>query len=435
VAPEDSRTGACLLPEKVAARWRAATRRGQFVIAVLLLVFSVVGCVARPGPDRIVLVVIDTLRRDRLSCYGSPTPTPNIDALAARGTRFTNASSSFHQTTMSMAALFTGRTPSIESEDAQHPLPWNGTNWCGLARFTGPGGACVPASVPTLAGALRKAGYATVGIVSNPHLFRPTGYDRGFEEWVEVRRLHDDTRLAAQGRAGQQVNAAVRDWLGRRQSDRFFLYVHYMDVHDWVIVGTTYEQGVVASDRFFGELRDMLAAEQLLDDAVVVLTADHGEALGEPHPLRSTLTHYGNPSYETVLGVPLIVAPPVGGDPARFIRSDDTFRLVKTLAGVGDDTPMDLASDELLLTEQSYRTYRKGRWKSMWARGDGTLHLFDLERDPGELKDVASAHPEQALAHRHRVDVIVRALAVAGRREGARSPADRERLRSLGYLE
>ena len=74
-------------------------------------------CAPEPTPpQRIVLVVVDTLRRDALGCYGAPQPTPHIDALARRGQRFERALASYHQTSMSMAALFTGRTPSIEME-------------------------------------------------------------------------------------------------------------------------------------------------------------------------------------------------------------------------------------------------------------------------------------------------------------------------------
>ena len=140
------------------------------------------------APERVILIVVDTLRRDHLSCYGAARPTPNIDRIAADGMLFRNALASYHQTSMSMASLFTGRTPSIEFGTLDKPLFWNGETWCGLARFAKEGGdaSCVPAGVPTLAEGLRAAGYWTIGIASNQFLYEPSGYSRGFDDWVEV---------------------------------------------------------------------------------------------------------------------------------------------------------------------------------------------------------------------------------------------------------
>jgi len=91
---------------------------GVLIWAVIVgLLSGVVGCgfKGEGPPQRIILVLIDTLRRDHLSCYGSKVRTPHIDAVARRGQIFVNAYSSFHQTSMSMASLFTGRTPSLET--------------------------------------------------------------------------------------------------------------------------------------------------------------------------------------------------------------------------------------------------------------------------------------------------------------------------------
>ena len=133
---------------------------------------------ARPGPPaRILLVVVDTLRAESLALYGGSTVTPQLAALAQRGQLFRQARAAFHQTSASMAALFTGRTPSIESPDPSRTLHWNGTTWCGLARFAAEPsrGECVPASLDTLAERLGRAGYWTIGVASN---------DRGSRRYV-----------------------------------------------------------------------------------------------------------------------------------------------------------------------------------------------------------------------------------------------------------
>ncbi len=403
-------------------------------------------------PARIILIVIDTLRRDYLSCYGSTTPTPHIDAMAARGQVFTNAVSSYHQTSMSMAALFTGHTPSISSGDPERSLPWTGTTWCGLSRFaTRDARECVPTGVPTLAEELGAAGYWTVGVVSNALLFRPYGYDRGFREWIQVGRP-----WRAPNDAGV-VNQAVRDWLARRPSDRFFLYVHYMDVHGRSAKGASfdaatqdgaYAAAVVATDTAIGELLGALDAAGLGDDTAIVLTGDHGEALGETRLQTGISGHSGNPSFEPVLRVPLIVLPAPGNDSAHPIRTEDVFRMIKHLAGLPSPEPGELEPDELLLEEIKFRTYRKGNWKSIWPRANpvaveglpktfGHLTkpvLFNVTDDPNEAVDVAERYPEIVAAHRKRIDALTEKLAAAPVVGATLSPLDRKRLQKLGYL-
>lgn len=97
------------------------------------------------GKDKhIILIVVDTLRSDYLSPYGSSLPTRNVERLAANGQIFSEVVASFHQTSMSMASLFTGQTPSIESGQRKYALPQSGRNWCGLSRFSAPHDTCVP---------------------------------------------------------------------------------------------------------------------------------------------------------------------------------------------------------------------------------------------------------------------------------------------------
>jgi arylsulfatase A-like enzyme len=408
---------------------------------------------ARRGPRgaaRIVLVVVDTLRRDHVSAYASRVPTPNMDALAARGQVFENVFASFHQTTMSMAAMFTGRTPSIETGKPGEPLPFNGSTWCGMARFAaGDGDTCVPRSLPTLAERLRSAGYWTIGVVSNHFLYEPSGFSRGFDDWTEVDRRPPVAVAGPASQAGlpdprstrswKQVNPAVDEALARRQSDRFFLYVHYLDVHDYAVLEDplAYAQAVRAMDEGLGQLLAALEGKGLLEDAVVVLTSDHGERLGEDHRFPGELRpgHYGNPSWQEVLRVPLIVAPPVFGDPKRFLRTQDFYALLLEIAGLTPERTEDTRADELFVGEERYRTYREGRWKTVLRRSDGRAFLYDLEADPDERRDLAQSHAPRVLAHRRRIDELSRALAAAPVARRELSEEERERLRALGYLE
>jgi len=403
---------------------------------------------ARRGPERIVFVVVDTLRRDHVSAYDAKVDTPNMAALAARGQVFENAVASFHQTSMSMAAIFTGRTPSIETGTPTATLPWNGSTWCGLARFrSGEGDTCIPRSLPTLAERLREAGYWTIGVASNQFLYEPSGFGRGFDDWTEVDRRkaltgpasREGIENARQSRTWRNVNRAVEAALARRESDRFFLYVHYIDVHDYRFQQRSYAQAVQEMDTAFGRLLGELGAQGLLDGAVVVLTSDHGERLGEAHGLPGELPnnygHYGNPSWQEMLRIPLIVAPPVVADPARFVRTQDLYALLLGIAGVSAPATNDTRPDELFVSELFFRTYREGRFKTAVRRKDGRAFLYDLEADPHEQRDLSAAETLRVHAHRMRLNELSEELAAAAAPQRELSEEEKERLRTLGYLD
>lgn len=427
-------------------RWTAGAFRrwlGRAFVALL----AAGGCGGGDGssPERIVLILVDALRRDHLSPYGGSANTPNVERLARNGIVYENAYASFHQTTMSMGAMFSGRTPSLSSGNPEQSVAWNADNWCGLARFgTGGGGACFPDAMPRLGEVLRDRGYTTIGVTSNALLFNPFGFSRGFDQWVEVPDLGRAGQLALLGqtwkessanRSASEVNAALAAALARRKSDRFFLYVHYMDVHDWAAVNVPYRDAVETVDRAIGELLDQLEREGLLDGAVVILTSDHGESLDEEHLLSTTPRHLGNPSFEPVLAVPLIVSGAELPHEGPLIRSEDLFRILQRLAGDSPEPESDLLPDEVFLTEMAYRTYRRGRWKSYSGRFEGTFRLVDLEEDPGELRDVAPENPEVAEIHRKRVDALTARLAAPDAPLLEIDERLLDLLRSLGYME
>ena len=390
---------------------------------------------------RIILIVVDTLRRDHVSPYGSAVVTPNVQRLADDGQVFSNAIASFHQTTMSMAALFTARMPSLETGDSKHPLSWNGSSWCGMARFAaGPEDTCVPQGLTTLAEELKNAGYTTVGVVSNRHLFRPAGYDQGFDEWIEVAvdDPHQIRKIRYRERSGFQVQKAVNEVLARVPDQPLFLYVHYMDAHDYGNRPETYPDAVSRADEHLGRLLDGLEERGLLADAVVFFTSDHGEILEESYRGYHTRSHNGNPSFQPVLEIPLIVAPTLFEDTDTLIRSQDVAGLVLRAAGIEAEPGPEraVARDELFLGELGYLTYRKGRFKSIFYRRQmRKWSLFDLDADPHESVNIIAREPEVGLQHLARVGELVKALAASGLGERGLSEEDRTRLRALGYLD
>jgi arylsulfatase A-like enzyme len=422
-------------------------RRGLTGLSIALLL---IGCELETqpssSPERIILIVVDTLRRDHVSVYASKlapseVETPNIDRLAAGGQIFQNASSAFHSTTMSMAALFSGRTPSIEFGDARAALDWNTFASCGMSRFARVDGddACVPDAVETLAEDLRAAGYWTAGIVSNKLLFRPYGFDQGFDLWFEVGRVPPGAKLnarqSARIRTAQHVNKSVLSILANRKSDRFFLYIHYIDVHDWILFDISYAESVRRFDKHLGELLDALESEGLLEDTAIIFTSDHGEMLIDHHLDFKISRHYGNPSFEPLLRVPLIVKPSLDTPSDAFVRGQDIRGLVREIAGLEGSPAPDLEPDELLVTERFYQTYRKGNWKSMWERNQKHLMLFDLDADPNELTNLAGERTDVLKAHRKRVDELVIKFSSDERSTQRLSEEDLDRLRALGYLE
>ncbi len=394
-----------------------------------------------PGPRaNVVLIVVDTLRRDRLSCYGGDVATPHLDALAAQGTRFEHAVGSFHQTSMSMAALFTGRTPSLETSDLAHPLAWTGKTWCGLARYARPDGSdlCIPASVPTLAESLREAGLWTIGVATNAFLFDPSGFSRGFDDWNQLDTRPPDERAEATVKRPTQllaaeagdVNRTALAALDRRRPGRFFLYVHYMDVHDYGVRQVPYDAQVKRVDAAVGELLAALRARGLEGDTAVVLTADHGEMLGE----RNVWGHMGNPSFEPVLRIPLLVSPAVPGDVSGVVRTQDVGDVVRSAAGLAPRPAGQLAPGELFLTEIAFQTYRKDGLKAYVQRSKDEFSLWEIEEGGGERLLSPGARPDAARDYAARMRTLSAELATAPRSTAGPTPEDRARLEALGYL-
>ena len=238
----------------------------------------------RDAERNILLVTIDTLRGDALGSYGGRAATPNLDALAARGARFTFAHSHAVLTLPSHASILTGRYP------YEHGIRDN----AGFRVRDGRDVAGDPAQV---------TGFATGAFVSAFPLDQRYGLQAGFDEYDDrISEVGKTTEVAVPERRADVTVTAALDWIGR-QSGKWFGWVHVFDPHapyaapdDWRAryPSDAYAGEVAWTDFALGPLLSLL--EQQTRPTVVIVTADHGESLGE----HGEMTH-GVFAYEATL--------------------------------------------------------------------------------------------------------------------------------------
>jgi arylsulfatase A-like enzyme len=424
------------------------------------------GCAPEPAPRasfsgmNLILISVDTLRADRLGCYGYERPTsPAIDDLAESGVRFERVVAESSWTLPSHMTIFTGLHPGSH----------------GVVT----GNDKLPPGIPTLTEHLRARGYRTFGTTVGGWVEGRFGFSRGFETWDdEKKRLKD---------AIPQSLA----WIdGMRSDEPYFLFLHTYDVHcpydppppfveqfrtrppkDHLEVekrcGNTYfnkldlTQGQVRflSDQYDAEIR--AADEQLrgffdeLDrrgawrDTIVVLLSDHGEEFYE----HGQIGHERTLFIET-LRVPLIVVAP-GLEPGTVSRSAGLVDVFPTLAQMLELSPSGLHGESLLpwMRGASADHPDPPRFSQLdrhvelasIVRGDGhlildraedTALLFDLSADPGEQEDLASGRPDEADALRSKIASHLASLPSPAEVEAVEhTPEQEERLRALGYVD
>jgi choline-sulfatase len=226
------------------------------------------------GPPNLVLVIVDTLRADFTTPYGFPEDSsPELAAWASRGVLFERARSQSSWTKMSMASLLTSLWPRSHGiREARD----------GLA----------PDAV-TLAEVLRRAGYATYGVQTNGWLHQSFGFHQGFDRYLFPRGGgHPGLgQPSLWPHADRVYEEAVRIFDARDRERPFFLYLHFMDVHEYAAppsfqnFGTDSRGAYLAAIRWVDDavarVRKKLEATGALDRTVIVFGSDHGESLGE----------------------------------------------------------------------------------------------------------------------------------------------------------
>ncbi len=374
---------------------------------------------AKKSDLNVVFILVDTLRADRLGAYGYERPTsPTLDHLAKTGIRFANHLSQSSWTKTSMASIWTGMYP----------------NRTGILRYDHaiPEGAVLPAEI------LRDAGFVTAGIWRNGWVAPTFGFDQGFEVYhrpeigAPIHGVRRESKNPYAKLAGSDADATdgIVEFLRTNKQDRFFLYVHYMDAHQYLsdeesaIFGTSYsdlyDNSILWTDRQIAAVYAALAENGLRDKTLVVIVADHGEAFQE----------HGNEGHardlhREVVRTPWIISLPFSLQPGIVVESttenvdvwptildllgesgleeaDGVSRLPEVLAAVGVVDPAAPVTPPRPSYAQLDRTWGQARALAdpliavtvddhRFMRGFGSkpfAALYDTAADPLEKKDL-----------------------------------------------
>ena len=387
----------------------------------------------------VLLITIDTLRADRLSCYGSQNPkTPNIDNLAERGMLFERAFANTSTTLPSHANILLGVTPNY------HGVHEN-------LNFV------VNEKLLTLAEHLRNSGYATGAFVGAYPLDSRFGLAQGFDTYDD-QYIRTYTKIfSSLERIAEDVIKGALEWLEGRTSP-WFLWIHCWDPHvpydppepfKTQYKEHPYEGEVAYVDLALGKLLDHMKENSLFDSTLIIFTGDHGESLGQ----HGEKTH-GFFAYNSSIWIPLIISYPETG-PSRaghYVSHIDIFPTVCDVLGI--EKPSFLQGISLLPAlkgkklperpvyfESLYPYYSRG-----WAPLEGYIfeqkkfidspipELYDLELDFDELNNLAERKkiPELKSQFKKIKDSLIPDEKVDAAQKVDRKT--RERLASLGYI-
>jgi len=428
---------------------------------------------ARTKWPNIILITLDTTRRDRLGCYGYRRPTsPNLDRLADDSLVYDQAIAPANWTLPAHASLFTGKFSTSHGAkfDPEGPLSLAGqltgaSSFYRKFRVRG-----LDANEVTLATSLKQAGYATGAVVAGPWLKRPFGLHKGFDHY-------DDQHInVLNGRLASQVTPAALGLLDKLSPGRFFLFLNYFDPHEpyfppegfahkflpqeTALKGlqtgqftsqeknALYDAEILYMDHHIGQLLAELRRRKLYDKTWIIVAADHGEMLGEHDRFG-----HGHRLYQEEIHIPLFMKYPHGEvSPGR---TDDRVQLTDLLPmilhrldlarpqDIQGGLPPYLAHPiisetyplEVMSPDGDSRALFKGHLKYVWnSKGNHGLH--NLGNDPHEQVNLMDKQPQQAQAMLAELDNYLAALPRPGPAgpQGQIDEKTRRALQSLGYL-
>jgi arylsulfatase A-like enzyme len=379
----------------------------------------------------VLFILIDTLRADRLGSYGYERDTsPTLDRLAETGIRFKNHVSQCSWTKSSMASIWTGLYPSHT----------------GVHRYS----HAIPEEARMPAEVFRDAGFRTEGIWRNGWVAPNFGFSQGFDTYVrpisvglapKIRHAHPGATLS--GSDVDATRAAIEFLRTVRENERWFLYLHFMDVHQYVSdlesarFGTDYsdlyDNAIHWTDRNIELLLDDLRSRELLDKTIIVVASDHGEAFREHESEGHARNLYGE-----VIDTPFIISLPFKLEAPLVVESPSgNVDVWPTIFELLDLPGFEAADGESLVP--AIESARKGMvsnpsrpifsdlntgWGNPKApskrivtltRGSVRSHdlkemgfeVYDLEADPTEQVDLAEANPDLTDDLRSEIDAYL----------------------------
>jgi arylsulfatase A-like enzyme len=420
----------------------------------------------------VVFILVDTLRADRIGVYGYERPTsPTIDELARHGIVFKHVTAQSSWTKSSMASLWTGTFPANNGMlRYNHALPHEAT---------------LPAEI------FREAGFRTAGIWRNGWVAPNFGFDQGFQVYHHPKAGRERAKVQRRNPSSHPLLGTDEDLIVSAQAfldnfggERFFLYMHFMDVHQYLYdeasakFGTSYsdayDQSIHWTDRLINVLIQKLDEVDLLSKTVIVLGSDHGEAF-EEHGKEG---HAKN-LYREVVEVPFIITLPFVLDPGiavdALVSNLDMWPTVLDLVGLPPLPEADGASllplileaggaeaaaqdtdplRERLIFSQLDRFWGNPKMESnplvsvrdgdlqlfMWVKAPDQMEFYDRAVDPNEfsnlLKDSDEVPPALDPLRAAADEYLANARSPWGKdpQEIELDAMKLEQLRALGYV-
>jgi arylsulfatase A-like enzyme/Flp pilus assembly protein TadD len=392
------------------------------------------------GPQlNVLLITIDTLRPDRLSCYQSPyLKTPNMDRLAETGVLFTRAFAHTPLTLPSHANILLGLTPVFHGVHDNYQF-------------------IVREEFSTLAEHLKNNGYSTGAFVAAYILDRRFGLSQGFDVYDDDYERPGSKKITMLERRAEEVVDKALDWL-KIQSPPWFLWIHCFDPHDPYdppdpfksqYKNSLYDGEVAYVDFALGKLLRYMQDYGVFDSTLVIFTGDHGESLGQ----HEEMTH-GFLAYNSTLRIPLIIRYP-GSRTAQVSHPVSHVDIFPTVCDVLKiEKPRFLQGSSLLPLDEAgripkrpiyfeslYPYYSRG-WAPMRGFLQGTEkfidspipEIYDLNKDFDELRNLAES--KRVESSREILGRMVKDLSSpeADRAEQKMDRESLEKLRSLGYV-
>ncbi len=423
-------------------------------LATLAVVFLILHSQKNPlaklksgGPYNYILISVDTLRADRIGCYGyRDVETPTMDLFAARGIKFEQCIAPTPLTLPSHTSLLTGTYPAF------HGVRDNG-------------GFLVPPELVNMAELFKSRGYQTSAFVAAYVLDSKWGLNKGFDYYFDRFDLskYKTISLGNVQRRGEEVIDEVLAWMDGNGEKQFFTWIHLYDPHTPYDPPPPFREryrdrpyvGEIAyTDYQLGRLWHYLEERGLTEKTILIFTSDHGESLGE----HEESTH-GFFIYQGAVHVPLIVVTPFeelqGRTRSAVVSLVDVMPSMLEMAGIAFP-PQNQGKSFVSLffndarrrkhfaySETYYPRFHFG-WSELKGIHDGrfklimapTPELYDLEIDPGETDNLTSSHPKefrrlQSLAEKFIHETSQNAFELDYRQMDEET---RQKLAALGYI-